>query len=329
MPSLHYLDDNQDSLYAIKNIGSTFSDAIIGMAQMKARQREIAQRQFVEQEYLKLAQQKSAMDALKFTRESDTDKQYLDIAKQNATSMAGEREAMAQQHKASAASSQEEMSRAGTIGRLGTQQRLGPQGILDLVKDQRPDASGANTGAGPQLFSDLRSAGAVPQGGFDINPQELMNRIIAARAGLLMGEAATSPTAAAGLTKPVSFGPNRDVFDQPSFGPGATPMMRTPPPAMSDYQGGMLEEKRREFDTGEERRTTQYGENKDYKERSLQDRIRHETALENKSKTPGRFSGIGQSQPGASFDSEQAARQAGKKKGDIIYLKGVGKVQLN
>ncbi len=317
MSQLNYLEGNQDNLYAIKNIGSTFSDAIIGFQQMKARTREMAQKQFVEQQYLQLARQKSALDMMKFNSTQQKDK--------------------AQTSEAQARTGQIESgaNRQEGLQRIQSALSLNPDQFTNLLKDP---------GAGTKLFGALQTAGSYPEAKTDFripnDIPDLIKSMLAARAGLGLGQIAGSPSALEGYMQPKVMNPNQTMLPPMAGsipGDSFTSLFETGPAAESEAQRNTrldrdtkveerMKQRGEEFSSNLQFKTDVLGDTQDYRARRLAiDQQKADTEAKGKQ---GRFANVGKSSD-ATFDSEQSARQSGKKKGDVIYLKGVGKVQLN
>lgn len=203
MAGLNYLEGQNDNLHAVRSMGSTFSNAVIGMSQMKQRQRQIQQELLMKEAYLQLAREKEANDQ----------------------TLAG---AQIEHLNSGSAAASAALQQSQRIGRMKGQAQMGPD-IMSIVNDPT---------SGPQLMTDLRASGVAPQGEFQIGQEELLRRIAMAVASQVYGTAASSPASAARLSMPVVTGPNqtgRDPFDPSSV------LFTNPPADISPYQQQALE----------------------------------------------------------------------------------------
>lgn len=99
----------------------------------------------------------------------------------------------------------------------------GSPNIMSMVQDPF---------SGPQIMSDLRAANVVPQGQFQIDPQQLIQAIHGALGAQAFQQGMGTPASAQRMTKPIQMGPNQTSFDPFS----RQPMMQTGPAAMNPYQ---------------------------------------------------------------------------------------------
>lgn len=261
MPNLRYHENTGEDINALQKMGSTFSDAVIGMAAQRNKQEQLKRQQMMEQQYLAIAQQK-AREGSKNTQ-SEIDYRSKEGNRADATT------ARVKQQIQQAGDQQ---ARAQMLARLKAQYALGPEGVAQNIQDPR---------SGPQMMGDLKSVGALPNDAMQIgpnvqldpktqlNPNQLVQRLLAAIQGGTYGTAASSPSSAARLVAPVIMRPGTTGNDQVS----GQPMMQGPPVTMTPYQQIMTELAKQR-----EQRTGSLGD------RGMAERERHDKAMEGKQK---------------------------------------------
>ena len=191
-----YLANAQQDLYSSKRLGSSFSDAIVGMAQDKAKQRLLQQQLQMEQAHLQLAQQ-TAQPRMELERAQTAGLQY----------------GLTQQ--------QEAAKRQQMMQSFLTQQAMGPEAFSTLMDPQR---SGA-------LIKNLRSAGVLGNDAAGVTPESLQTMLHAAARGMAGAEAASTPSGATQMFMPEKVAPGQTLYDPLSMNNG----MPTTAPE-SDYQ---------------------------------------------------------------------------------------------
>lgn len=322
---LNYLD-NDDSMSALRNMGRSFSDAVIGMSQRQLQQRQLEQKSQMNQQMLAIAQARERREGDRSGMMNDRDQSVINA---NQSKVDTANEATTRQERAT---------------RLKSQSQLPREALMQMVQDPK---------SGPQMMGDLRAVGAAPDGEFQVTPEQLMQKLAMALGGQTYGIASGSPSSAARLAAPLIMGPNHTAFDPFTGQPSAS----TGPAEVSPYQAqalrmrqqhyvdiaqnylGRLSEQQRHNQVVEDTTQQRYGRSADATDTKLLETGRHNKAIE--SKTKGDKYGIQQKLAAATgtqsptnasiptFSTEEAARAAGHKTNAVVRIIGVGKVQLD
>ena len=201
-----YLDGSDENIYAMRNLGDQFSNTLLGLARLRASQEALAQQRAMEAARFALERQRSERESMLFPEQLK----------------------------------KEQLANEAVRNTIGNSQRFGrlmgtrnAPNIMQLVQDPAT----AQT-----LFGDLRTAGVVPQGEFQMSQSDLIAAINAAAQGSAATEAATSPGAMAQMLQPDRLSRGETAFNRFTMRPEYTvPMMPTPNEvAMQDYRNRSL-----------------------------------------------------------------------------------------
>lgn len=313
MPGIHYLDGNSEDLYNIKRLGSQFSDLVIGAAEARSKKYQYMQQNAIDRTYLGLAQQKAGL-------EQSVNNQKLTESKYSL------QQSQAQDARNQAIMQMRAAQQSPMLGQIAT----------DPV-------------SGPQLWGNVQAAGAAPHMSFapgfgkGVDPATLQAILGAAINAQLYGTAAQNPGSAAQLAEPASYSPNTTVMPnrQNPMQAYQMPPAQIGPIQVQQHQDrdAALQQRNTQYNTTEDERKRHNLEMEDIADRreydfgrgvdkrgagvDISELMRATAAKRNGTNTaPGQVGDI-------SYDDEKAARTAGKKSGDRVYLKGVGLVLLH
>lgn len=318
--------------------GANQSMANIALMQRQAqfRMQQLAAQQALEQQKIDIerGQAKSTAD-------------YQTAESERARAQAGEAIAQTGSHKLANDLATATMARQGRVERLKGYE--GAPDIMSMVQDPF---------SGPQMMGDLRAANVVPQGQFQLSPQQLIQALHAALGAQVYGQAAGTPGSAERLASPMTLNPNEGAYDRFS----GQLIQQAPPAPLDPFHMQDLAIKQAQADE----LARHHGSlEKDSRTRALnalvanpmmqgglrrgaQQGIADTTGLDYTPTAPEATvpftddrnfiqrlfnttpSGATQApaQP-TTFSSEQEARSKGAKSGDIVTIQGIGKVRLH
>lgn len=186
---LNYLEGNNDNIYAIQNLGKTYSDAVLGMREAKMNQARLLKDAMRDAGRMNLEQNKFKLDQQMFKQQQIND-----------VSLNAERGVRTQQMQGQMDEKKAEQEVRQRIARLAVQRGMNPDQLNDLVRDPK---------SAHQLLSDLQGTGAIPQGTGQpsveafmpkqMNPTGLQPIIANAFQGAQMGQASSTPSSAASV----------------------------------------------------------------------------------------------------------------------------------
>lgn len=290
---LGYLEGNPQDVYAINRLGATFSDALLGMQANRMKMQQQAAQQALEAAYYRLAQEKSARDE----RVSMEDIKRLQAETGRYTAETKRYEAETEAKKGEEQRQRKDFQSGGVMADA-------TQDLYSVDPSKNPDVAAFLRGLIAQHATRIAAS----------NPQNI------AKQALMLSQSADPNTARLIATDTPA------VMNVPAGGTLMDIANRKPlfiaPPRMSLQSPEQQQANRiRAY-------AAAYGalNHPDFGNPEAQDVL---GALQNELGGMGvQQGGGGASRSPDRFPSEDAARKAGKKTGDRVYLQGVGLVEL-
>lgn len=209
-----------DAASGMSGLANSMAGVVMAQQQNKMRQFQMMQQAAIENAYLRLAQEREQREATNTSANVD----YL-------KARTGQEQYQTDEMKHAS-------ELAATVGRLRGYQHT-PM-LMNMVTDPT---------SGPQIINDLRGAGVVPQGGFDMTPDQLREIIGAALSSRTTEGGMGTPASAAMMSRPQEVSAGATLVDpftmQKLFSAGPMPM--------NDYQRQALELRTREDEIRDKR----------------------------------------------------------------------------